>query len=65
MTHDVVVVGAGLIGLLTSAELAERGASVLVLEKDDVGFEQSGRSVAAVNLPGGAPNGGLNASSVW
>ena len=58
MTHDVVVVGAGLIGLLTSAELAERGASVLVLEKDDVGFEQSGRSVAAVNLPGGAPNGG-------
>jgi glycine/D-amino acid oxidase-like deaminating enzyme len=58
MSHDVVVVGAGLIGLLTSAELAERGASVLVLEKDDVGFEQSGRSVAAVNLPGGTPNGG-------
>jgi glycine/D-amino acid oxidase-like deaminating enzyme len=58
MTHDVVVVGGGLIGLLTATELAERGARVLVLEKDDVGFEQSGRSVAAVNLPGGIPNGG-------
>ena len=56
--YDVVIVGGGLIGLLTATELAERGAQVLVLEKDDVGFEQSGRSVAAVNLPGGAPNGG-------
>lgn len=56
--HDVAIVGGGLIGLLTATELAERGASVLLLEKDDVGFEQSGRSVAAVNLPGGEPNGG-------
>ena len=51
---DVVVVGGGLIGLLTAAELAERGASVTVIEKDDIGFEQSARSVAAVNLPGGS-----------
>lgn len=56
--HDVVIVGGGLIGLLTATELAERGARVLVLEKDHIGFEQSGRSVAAVNLPGGAPGGG-------
>lgn len=56
--HDVVVVGGGLIGLLTAAELAERGARVALLEKDDIGFEQSGRSVAAVNLPGGKPNDG-------
>jgi glycine/D-amino acid oxidase-like deaminating enzyme len=48
---DVVLVGGGLIGLLTGAELDERGAHVTVLEKDDVGFEQSARSVAAVNLP--------------
>jgi glycine/D-amino acid oxidase-like deaminating enzyme len=54
--RDVVIVGGGLIGLLTACELAERGARVLVLEKDDIGFEQSARSVAAVNLPGGAPN---------
>lgn len=53
---DVVVVGGGLIGLLTAAELADRGAQVVILEKDDVGFEQSGRSVAAINLPGGEPN---------
>ncbi len=56
MQPDVLVIGGGLIGLLTAAELAERGARVSVLEKDDVGFEQSGRSVAAINLPGGKPN---------
>jgi len=55
---EVVVIGGGLIGLLTAAELAERGVRVTVLEKDDLGFEQSGRSVAAVNLPGGEPNPG-------
>jgi glycine/D-amino acid oxidase-like deaminating enzyme len=53
---DILVIGAGLIGMLTAAELAERGAQVAVVEKDDVGFEQSGRSVAAINLPGGEPN---------
>jgi len=53
---DVLVIGGGLIGMLTAAELAERGVHVTVLEKDDLGFEQSGRSVAAINLPGGSPN---------
>lgn len=53
---DVLMIGGGLIGLLTAAELAERGVRVTVVEKDDLGFEQSGRSVAAVNLPGGDPN---------
>jgi glycine/D-amino acid oxidase-like deaminating enzyme len=53
---DVLVVGGGLIGMLTAAELAERGLRVTVVEKDDVGYEQSGRSVAAINLPGGEPN---------
>jgi glycine/D-amino acid oxidase-like deaminating enzyme len=54
---DVVVIGGGLIGLLTAAELIDRGARVTILEKDDLGFEQSGRSVAAVNLPGGSSHG--------
>jgi glycine/D-amino acid oxidase-like deaminating enzyme len=54
---EIVVVGGGLIGLLSACELAARGAGVLVLEKDDVGFEQSARSVAAINLPGGSPTG--------
>lgn len=53
---DVLIIGGGLIGLLTAVELADRGARVVVLEKDDVGFEQSCRSVAAINLPGGAPS---------
>jgi glycine/D-amino acid oxidase-like deaminating enzyme len=53
---EVLVIGGGLIGLLTAAELAERGVRVTLLEKDDLGFEQSGRSVAAINLPGGEPN---------
>jgi len=53
---DVVVIGGGLIGLLTALELASRDVGVLVLEKDDVGFEQSARSVAAVNLPGRTSN---------
>lgn len=53
---DALVIGGGLIGLLTAAELSERGARVSVLEKDDLGFEQSGRSVAAINLPGGEPS---------
>jgi glycine/D-amino acid oxidase-like deaminating enzyme len=53
---DVIVIGGGLIGLLTAAELSERGANVTVVEKDDLGYEQSGRSVAAINLPGGEAN---------
>jgi glycine/D-amino acid oxidase-like deaminating enzyme len=53
---DVAIVGGGLIGFLTAIELTERGAQVVILEKDSVGFEQSARSVAAVNLPGGEPN---------
>lgn len=57
MSHsDVIVIGGGLAGLLTAAELSERGLRVSVIEKDDIGFEQSGRSVAAVNLPGGEAN---------
>src|SRR3954453_9624547 len=55
---DIVVVGGGLIGVLTAVELADRGARVVILEKDDIGFEQSGRSVAAINLPGGDVNAG-------
>src|SRR5579884_2938633 len=57
---DVLVIGAGLIGMLTAAELADRGARVTIFEKDDVGYEQSGRSVAAVNLPGGEPSAALS-----
>lgn len=38
---DCIVVGAGLIGLLTARELAKQGRRVLVLERQEVGRESS------------------------
>ena len=43
-TADVVVVGAGLTGLLTAYLCAKAGYSTLVLEADRVGQAGSGRS---------------------
>lgn len=44
VSADVVVVGAGFAGLNTALELAARGASVVVLERDFAGFGASGRN---------------------
>ena len=41
---DVVVVGAGIAGACTALELAERGLSVALCEKGEVGAEQSSRN---------------------
>jgi glycine/D-amino acid oxidase-like deaminating enzyme len=41
---DVVVIGAGIIGIMTALELAERGLSVVVVEKGEVAAEQSSRN---------------------
>ena len=41
---DVVVIGAGIVGISTAYELARRGASVAVIDKGVVGGEQSGRN---------------------
>jgi glycine/D-amino acid oxidase-like deaminating enzyme len=41
---DVVVIGAGIIGISTALELAERGLSVVVVEKGEVAAEQSSRN---------------------
>ena len=43
-TVDVVVIGAGLAGVGTAYYLTRRGAAPVVLEKDDVGAEQSSRA---------------------
>jgi glycine/D-amino acid oxidase-like deaminating enzyme len=50
---DAVIIGGGLLGLGAAVELTERGADVLVLEKDGLGFEQTVRSNAALRLPDG------------
>ena len=41
---DVVVIGGGIIGASTALELAERGVSVLLCEKGQIGAEQSSRN---------------------
>ncbi len=41
---DVVVIGGGIIGVATALELAERGVSVSLCEKGEIGAEQSSRN---------------------
>ncbi|MDO6588027.1 FAD-binding oxidoreductase [Salipiger sp. 1_MG-2023] len=47
---DVVVIGAGIAGVCTALELAERGLKVALCEKGDVGAEQSSRNWGWVRL---------------
>ncbi|ELZ11603.1 FAD dependent oxidoreductase [Halovivax asiaticus JCM 14624] len=47
-TADVAIVGAGIAGLSTAAELADRGYDVVVLERDRVAGGVTGRSTAKV-----------------
>src|SRR5690554_202247 len=48
--YDVAVVGAGLTGIATAIELADRGCSVVVLESRHVGAGASGRTTAKISL---------------
>jgi glycine/D-amino acid oxidase-like deaminating enzyme len=41
---DVVVIGAGIVGISTALELQARGCNVVVVEKGEVGAEQSSRN---------------------
>lgn len=45
---DVVVVGAGIVGLASAHELATRGADVTVVEKGSVGGESTQRAVGGI-----------------
>lgn len=47
---DVVVIGGGIIGTTTALELAERGLSVLLCEKGQIGGEQSSRNWGWVRM---------------
>lgn len=47
---DVVVIGGGIIGACTALELAERGVSVLLCEKGQIGAEQSSRNWGWVRI---------------
>ncbi len=47
---DVVVIGGGIIGVSTALELAERGQSVLLCEKGQIGGEQSSRNWGWVRI---------------
>ncbi|MEY8838660.1 NAD(P)/FAD-dependent oxidoreductase, partial [Cribrihabitans sp. XS_ASV171] len=47
---DVVVIGGGIIGASTALELADRGLSVLLCEKGQIGGEQSSRNWGWVRL---------------
>ena len=49
---DAVVIGGGITGCSIAYNLSRRGKRVVVLEKDDVAYEASGRTVAAVGLLG-------------
>jgi glycine/D-amino acid oxidase-like deaminating enzyme len=47
---DVVVIGGGIVGVSTALELAERGHSVALCEKGEIGCEQSSRNWGWVRI---------------
>ncbi len=54
-TYDVAVIGGGIAGCSTAYFLAERGLSVLLLEKGEIAGEQSGRNWGFVRQQGRDP----------
>jgi len=52
---DVVVIGGGIIGTSSAYRLAKRGVRVLLLEKDTIAYEQSGRNWGWAENIGRAP----------
>lgn len=51
MTHDVVVIGAGIVGCATAAFLAHRGCRVAVFDAGPIGAGASGRNAGLVEHP--------------
>jgi glycine/D-amino acid oxidase-like deaminating enzyme len=48
---DVIVIGGGIIGCAAAAMLADRGASVVLVEKSAIGAGASGRNLGAIQHP--------------
>lgn len=67
-SSDVVVIGGGIIGVMTGLFLAKEGISVTVCEKGEVGHEQSGRNWGWVRIMGRDPGEiplGLESMRLW
>lgn len=65
MSHDVVVVGAGIVGCATAAFLAQGGARVAVFEAGDgIGAGASGRNAGLVEHPFDGEQAGLYEETV-
>ncbi|WP_441492666.1 NAD(P)/FAD-dependent oxidoreductase [Bosea sp. 2RAB26] len=65
---DVVIIGGGIIGIMTALFLARDGISVTVCEKGEVGHEQSGRNWGWVRIMGRDPGEiplGLESMRLW
>lgn len=65
---DVVVIGGGIIGIMTALFLAHDGVSVTVCEKGEVGHEQSGRNWGWVRIMGRDPSEiplGVESMRLW
>ena len=55
MKCDVVVIGAGVAGIMTAWQLARKGVSVIVCEKGRVAGEQSSRNWGYIRKQGRDP----------
>ncbi|TMI02923.1 MAG: FAD-binding oxidoreductase, partial [Betaproteobacteria bacterium] len=52
---DVVIVGGGIVGCAAAYYLAKRGASAVLIEKDEIGRAQSGRNWGFIRQQGRDP----------
>lgn len=53
--YDLIVVGAGIVGLSTAYRARRAGARVLVLDKGPMAYEASSRATGFAGYPGGTP----------
>ncbi|MEI2806172.1 MULTISPECIES: NAD(P)/FAD-dependent oxidoreductase [Paracoccaceae] len=53
--YDLIIVGAGIVGLSTAWRAARSGARVLVLDKGSTAYEASSRATGFAGFPGGTP----------